>query len=185
MEFATASFTHVTIHNSSSKAHTLHFTLSTSGSLNWTSWLTLAKLSYSKFHFVVATNATWQLSPKTPCTWQHLRFTLYTTHSRYNSISKKNTLPSQISHSSISSGTPHHRLDVLSFSFGMHNSIYTPDASKTSHFRIHIAYLSLFALHLSPLPRNSTLSSSVTSHCSHLPPVTIPVPVSLISKPTP
>ena len=27
-------------------------------------------------HFVVPTNATWQLSPKTPCTWQHLRFTL-------------------------------------------------------------------------------------------------------------
>ena len=111
---------------------------------------------------------------------------LCTPHIRVTTLFlQKYTLPSQISHSSISSGTPHHRLDVLSFSFGMHNSIYTPDASKTSHFRIHIAYLSLFALHLSPLPRNSTFSSSVTSHCSHLPPVTIPVPVSLISKPTP
>ena len=144
MKFATASFTHVTIHNSSSKAHTLHFTLSTSGSLNWTSWLTLAKLSYSKFHFVVATNATWQLSPKTPCTWQHLRFTLYTIHSRYNSISKKtHSLLRSLTQASV----PELHITYLT-SYHSHLECTTPST------------------HLTPPRLRTSEFTSLTSHCS-------------------
>ena len=171
MEFATMSFTHVTIHNSSPKAHTMHFTPSTSGCLNWISWLTPADLSYSKFQIVVVTNATWQLWPKTPCTWQHFRFTVYNTHTRHHSISrKKHTPPFQTSHPSISLRTSLYRPDVLSLSLGG-----TTPSSHLTLPRLRTSQLTSQTVHRSPCISHPWLATRLsfqvsprTAHTSRL-----------------